>query len=136
MRGREGFSLIEAVLSAALILLGATAFLTMAAQTENCFYRAAGLPKTATDGRLRQPTERERKQGKPWRLYSKKTGKRLWRYSISIGCRRMSNQRERGYRFSVTENRRGERRIAKTRRKQERLGRKEKWDVRKIRREG
>ena len=135
MRGREGFSLIEAVLSAALILLGATAFLTMAAANGKLLLQSGRIAKDSY-GWLRQPTERERKQGKPWRLYSKKTGKRLWRYSISIGCRRMSNQRERGYRFSVTENRRGERRIAKTRRKQERLGRKEKWDVRKIRREG
>ena len=135
MRGREGFSLIEAVLSAALILLGATAFLTMAAANGKLLLQSGRIAKDSYGWEAAAATERERNR-ETMEVYSKKTGKRLWRYSISIGCRRMSNQRERGYRFSVTENRRGERRIAKTRRKQERLGRKEKWDVRKIRREG
>ena len=45
MRGREGFSLIEAVLSAALILLGATAFLTMAAANGKLLLQSGRIAK-------------------------------------------------------------------------------------------
>ena len=45
IRGREGFSLIEAVLSAALILLGATAFLTMAAANGKLLLQSGRIAK-------------------------------------------------------------------------------------------
>ena len=74
IRGREGFSLIEAVLSAALILLGATAFLTMAAANGKLLLQSGRIAKDSYGGEAAAADGEGEKTGETMEVIFQKDG--------------------------------------------------------------